>query len=72
MYNRDNAKNKLNSVYGISSQKCDKPLTELLQENYRKEFRPYACGVWATYWALARLQDTDVFYCDTDRVYYSF
>ena len=89
------AKNKLNSVYGMSAQKCDKqtidyingefverdtPLTDLLQDNYRRAFQSYAWGVWVTCWARARLQDAidlvhhtedaDVIYCDTDSVYF--
>ena len=100
MYNRNNsqknaAKNKLNSVYGMSAQKCDKqtidyingefaerdtPLTDLLQDNYRRAFQSYACGVWVTCWARARLRDAidlvhhtddaDVIYCDTDSAYF--
>lgn len=66
------AKNKLNSVYGMSAQnpvkrstvytagewsEDGKPWEELLSESNRKGFFPYQWGVWTTAWARMRLQE---------------
>ena len=85
-------KEKLNSCYGMTVEdpakdrmifdhglykKDDKPLEELLNENYRKAFLCYQWGVWVTAWSRKALQDgidlcgrysENFIYTDTDSV----
>lgn len=65
------AKNKLNSLYGMTAQdpakisiefidgefrEKDEPLEDILKKNYKKAFLSYAWGVWVTCWCRYLLQ----------------